>query len=387
MSRRIVMHLDMDAFFASVEQNDNPELKGLPVVVGTGQRSVVSAASYEARKFGIRSAMPVAQARKLCPQAVFLPVRMRRYSEVSKNIMRILQDFSPQIEQASVDEAYIDASGLDGLFGPPPDMARRIKTAIREGTGLSCSVGIAPNKFLAKIASDMNKPDGLTVILEEDVPTFVAGLPIERIPGVGARSAETLHKLGVSKAGDVLRFTRDFWIERLGERGGWLYRRAQGLDDSPVEPWGEAKSSSAENTLEQDTSDKEALTNWLALQAERVGLDLRRHGYKGRTVTLKVKYADFKSLTRSHTLPAATNTTRTIFEVATSLLQALKLTGKVRLIGLGVSNFARGGEQLSLLDDTQDKREAKLDSALDAIRDKFGSKAISRGRVFDFRKK
>ncbi len=254
-SRRWIMHLDMDAFYAAVEQADNPELRGRPVIVGGSHRGVVSAASYEARVFGVHSALPMFQARKLCPQGVFLPVRMSRYREVSRQVMAILAGVSPLVEQVSIDEAYVDLTGTEKMHGPLPEFARRLKTEIKEKTGLTCSIGLAPNKFLAKIASDLHKPDGLTIIPEAEVPEFLNALPIDKIPGVGAKTRSKLQALGVTKTGELLEYPRSFWQKQLGKSGLLLYERALGLDPAPVSPDTEPKSCGAENTLPQDTDD------------------------------------------------------------------------------------------------------------------------------------
>jgi DNA polymerase-4 len=378
-----ILHLDMDAFFASVEQLDDPALRGKPVIVGKGDRGVVSAASYEARKFGVHSAMPVAHARRLCPGGVFVAGRMRRYAEVSRQVMAVLGEFSPLVEQASVDEAYLDVTGTVRLFGPPEELARKIQARVREATGLSCSVGVAPVKFLAKIASDFRKPGGVTVIEPGAVEAFLRDLPVGNIPGVGGKTLPRLASLGVKTCGDVLKYSREFWEGQLGEWGRVLHARARGIGSTEVVTHWEAKSSSAENTFEHDLADLEELKRWLLKQSERVGRDLRKHGWLGRTVTLKVKYADFKQITRSHTLSDPTDSDVVIFETASALLDKASLTKRVRLIGVGVSNFAKGQEQLSLLPPDAGKEKAgKLDRAVDAIRDKHGKAAVKRGRVF-----
>lgn len=382
---RFIAHIDMDAFFASVEQLDHPEWRGLPLAVGDGPRSVVSAASYAIRKFGVRSAMPVAQAKKLCPHGLFVPVRMWRYKELSRRVMAVLQRFSPLVEQASVDEAYLDATGLERLFGPPEELAALIRAEVRRETGLTCSVGVAPVRFLAKIASDYNKPDGQTIIRQHEVRAFLDQLPVQKIPGVGGRTLEALNGLGVRLAGDVLKHPQEFWRQKLGERGLWLFELAQGHDGRPVTPFTPAKSSSAENTFEHDTRDPTTLRRWLLLQSERVGADLRAQGVRGRTVTLKATFADFRKLTRSRTLMEPVNDTRSIFETALALLKELNPRQDLRLIGVGVSQFGERPRQLSLLEpETPAKPKAALDKALDAVRGRFGKGAIVRGDLLDF---
>ncbi len=378
---RIIAHLDMDAFFTSVEQADDPSLRGKPVVIGQSLRGVASAASYEARKYGIHSAMPIAQARKLCPHAVFLPGRMSRYRDVSRQIMAVIRSLCPLVEQASVDEAYADISGTRRIFGPPEDLGRRLKAQILSTTGLTCSVGIAPNKFLAKIASDWNKPDGLTRIQPEEMTTFLQDLPLRKIPGVGKQFQEELRRIGVTTIPHVLEHPRAYWAEILGKRGGFLHDRASGIDDSPVVSDSEPKSCSAENTLDRDTLDRTLLERWLLIQAERIGRELRGFGKKGLTVTLKIKFHDFSAITRSRTLPTPTDITTEIFEAARGLLAREKLPRPVRLIGTGVSNFRHVQALLPLMPDAARQRSQKLDQTMDLIRDKFGNKSILRAEA------
>jgi DNA polymerase-4 len=376
-----ILHIDMDAFFASVEQLDHPEYRDRPLAVGgSSDRSVVSAASYEARKWGVRSAMSVVKARQLCPALLLVPVRMARYKELSIRVMDVLHEFSPTVEQASVDEAYLDGTGLERLFGPIDEVGRRIKARVREATGLTCSVGAAPVRFLAKIASDMDKPDGLYIIGPDDVAGFLRTLPVGKIPGVGAKLVETLRRLGVRTCGDILTKPRDHWAARLGKYGGALHDRARGIDPNGVEPTGEAKSCSAENTFGEDTTDRAVLTRWLLAQSERVGADLRAHGHKGRTVTLKIKYADFTQITRSRSLTARTDATAVIFDTARDLLASLDLPRAVRLIGVGVSNFEARARQITLFEEAPAAAEATsgLDLAVDAVRRKYGTRAVTR---------
>ena len=379
--KRVILHLDMDAFFTSVEQADDPLLQGKPVVIGQSLRGVASAASYEARKYGIKSAMPIVQAKKLCPHAVFLPGRMSRYREISGKIMNIMRALCPVVEQASVDEAYADISGTRRIFGPPENIARHLKAEILAATNLTCSVGIAPNKFLAKIASDWNKPGGLTCIPPADVPAFLHDLPLGRIPGVGKQFQEELRRSGVTTIPHVLARPRTYWSELMGKRGAFLHDRACGIDESPVVPGSDPKSCSAENTLDRDTLDRTLLERWLLIQAERIGREVRGLGKKGLTVTLKIKFQDFSSITRSRTLPRPTDITTEIFEAARALLSAEKLPQPVRLIGTGVSNFRFVQAELPLMPDAGRKRSRQLDQAMDRIRDKFGNKSILRAEA------
>ncbi|ABK16436.1 DNA polymerase IV [Syntrophobacter fumaroxidans] len=381
---RRIMHVDMDAFYASVEQADRPEFKGKPVIVGGARRGVVSAASYEARRFGVHSAMPVFQAKRLCPGGIFLPVRMGRYKEVSKVVMDILCGISPLVEQISIDEAFVDITGTEALHGSPESLGRRVKSQIRAATRVTCSVGIAPGKFVAKIASDIHKPDGLTIVEDDRVEAFLAPLPVERIPGIGKKTSEALRSLGVRAIGDVLRFPASFWVKRLGAWGVKLHERARGVDPAPVIAYSQAKSCSAEDTFPEDVDDVETLEKWLFVQSEEVGKELRRESFRGRTVTLKVKFADFSSITRSHTLREATDCTQLIFGTASRLLRALKLNRKVRLVGVGVSNLSAMPEQKPVFSDSMLVRQRKLDRAMDRIHERFGHGALRRGRVLGF---
>ncbi|MEN6438805.1 MAG: DNA polymerase IV [Syntrophobacter sp.] len=384
MTRRI-MHLDMDAFYASVEQADNPELRGKPVLVGGAERGVVCAASYEARKFGVHSAMPVFQAKKLCPQGIFLPVRMSRYKEVSRAVMNILAGISPLVERVSIDEAFVDISGTEALYGPPRALSLRVKSDVLVATALTCSVGVAPNKFLAKIASDLKKPDGLTIIEEQEVESFLKVLPARKIPGVGQRTAEELKNLGIVNAADILKLPLRFWVKRFGKWGVRLHEKARGIDDTPIETVSDPKSISAEETFAQDIEDMAELEKMLLSQAEEVGRDLRSHGLQGRTVVLKLKYSDFKTVTRSRTLPSPFDSTQVLFTTARQLLKELNPARKVRLIGVGVSNFSAGFRQMQIVPgkESESRGFEHLDQALDRIQKRFGDKAIIRGRLFE----
>ena len=385
-----ILHLDMDAFFASVEQHDDPRLAGKPVIIGCDPRGVVSAASYEARVYGVRSAMPVVEARRRCPHGVFLRGNRHRYSEVSRQVMACLEGFSPLVEPASIDEAYVDITGTETLFGPPEALGRRIKALIRETTGLSCSVGIAPVKFLAKIASDYDKPDGLTRVAPDQVMAFLADLPVGRIPGVGKRAEAKLGRLGIRVGRDMLAYPPEFFARHFGKWGLVLSERAHGRGSATVATERETKSVSAENTFAADTADRKVLESWLLTQAERVGRELRAEGLKGRTVTLKLKFNDFRQITRSRTLAEPTSSDAVLFRTARELLAAESLPRPVRLIGLGVSHFGLEPRQLSLFESPEaaaTQRAGRVDTALDAIRGKFGREAIVRGRLFGFRTK
>jgi DNA polymerase-4 len=381
--KRSILHVDMDAFYASVEQHDNPDLKGKPVIVGKSDRGVVCAASYEARKFGVRSAMPVFQARRMCPDGVFLPVRMGRYQEVSQEIRAVLDAISPLVEPVSIDEAFIDITGTEGLHGSPVILAQNLKRAILDRTSLTCSVGIAPNKLLAKIASDLQKPDGITIVTDSEVLSFLHPLPIGKIPGIGLKTGEMMRSLGITYVGDILKFPPSFWNKRLGKRGGWIYELAKGIDDSPVIAGAPAKSCGAENTYRQDTGALETIRKYLRLEAEEVGASLRKDGQKARTITLKIKYSDFRTETRSHTMYEPTDCTRVIYTTALMLLNSKPLPRSVRLTGISASQFAQGPQQVQLFKNELQEKQERLDAAMDRIRHKFGNDAVKVGRVID----
>ena len=381
--------MDMDAFFASIEQLDDPSLRGKPIIVGGEHRGVVSTCSYEARKFGVRSAMPISEARRRCPHGVYIRPRLRRYAEMSALVRETIARFSPLVEMASVDEAYLDATGLERLFGPVEEMGLQLKQAVREATGgLTCSVGIAPVKFLAKISSEQRKPDGLFMLRPEEVPAFLHDLPVRAVPGVGRQFAAALAQMGVKSCGEVSRYSEEFWKRKFGKAGQVLWARAQGIDPREVVPWTAPKSESAEVTLDEDTRDLDILRTWLMRHAERVGTSLRRHGLAGRTITLKIKYADFRQITRQVTLPQRVNSTKTIYDTAKDILDSVELADRVRLIGVGVSGFEEGGpSQLSLLPpkepEKDESRRGKLDKAVDALRARYGREAVVRGRLFE----
>jgi DNA polymerase-4 len=379
---RLIAHVDMDAFYAAVEVLDHPELAGRPVIVGgTSKRGVVSSASYEARAHGVRSAMPTFEAKRLCPEAVFRPVRMVRYKEISEAIMDLLAGFAPFLEVVSVDEAFLDLTGTSGLYGPPEAAGRRLKELIKAATGLTCSVGLAPNKLLAKIASDLRKPDGLVVVAPESAAEFIAPLPVRKLPGVGPRSAQRLAEVGVSRVADLRRFSPEELTRLFGAFGPRLAETAWGRDDRPLEPPGRPKSISAEETLEEDTANLEILQPLLAGQALRVGRRLRRHGLLARTVVLKLKHRDFKLVSRSLRLPEPTADTQAILQAGLALLRAYGLKVAVRLIGLGLANLEEPGPRQAGLFPWpgQPPGRPAVDQALDQILSRYGSQAIKLG--------
>lgn len=384
MERKII-HIDMDAFYASVEQEDNPSLKGKPVIVGGDpeKRGVVSAASYEARVYGVHSAMPTAQARKLCPQGIFLPVRMERYREVSDKIYKILSDFTPLVEPLSLDESFLDVTGSEKLFGPALEMAKEIKKRIFETTGLTASAGIAPNKFLAKIASDLGKPDGLVEIKPEKVQEFLRDLPISKLWGVGKSTEEILKEMGILRVGQLATYPVELIERKLGKFGLELLALARGEDDRLVTPQSEPKSISQEETFTPDLREREVMEKVLLDQSEQVGWELRKKMLKGYTVQLKVRYPDFSLVTRSVTLPSPTDQGIEIYQAAIKLLDKTEVQRKrARLLGVGISNLRHHDdpEQLSLFDSKR-RKVAGSTAAVDQIWDKFGPKAIKRASL------
>lgn len=377
---RTILHVDMDAFFASVEQRDHPELRGRPVLVGgTGPRGVVAAASYEARVFGCRSAMPSAVAKRLCPHAVCVKGSFEQYKKDSRRIMDILESFSPLVQPVSIDEAFVDVSGSTGLFGSGVAIAEQIRRRVREELALTCSVGVAPNKFLAKLASDLNKPDGLAVITPETVRSTLDPLPVSRLWGVGPAAEKSLHRLGVRTIRDLHALPLEVLQSRFDDFGGHLWNLARGIDDRPVHTDREAKSISHEHTFAQDLADADAVRAVLADEGEQVARRLRKHGRFARTVTVKIRFGDFETVTRSATLETATDRTDAIVAAARSLFDEWARSFRpVRLIGVGVSNLTDSAGQAGLFDAGDADRKRAVDQAADLIAEKFGKRAVQR---------
>ncbi|MFC1825663.1 DNA polymerase IV, partial [Thermodesulfobacteriota bacterium] len=339
--RRTIIHFDMDAFYPSVEVLDNPQLKGKPVIVGgTSRRGVVSSASYEARKFGVHSAQPIVTAMRLCPTGIFLPVRMSRYKDVSREIFKIFHSFSPLVEPLSIDEAFLDVTGSGRLFGQPKAMAAHIKQAVQKKIGLTVSAGVAPSKFTAKIASDLEKPDGLTVVPHDRVREFLDPLPIEKMWGVGKATRKVLKRLNIHTFSDLRQTQVEVLEKRLGKHGLQMHLLSMGIDERDVVPEREAKSIGHEQTFLEDVIHLEEARRELLKLANRVARRMRAHGVSGQTITLKVKYSDFVQITRSQTLPESTDDGTEIYQTVCRLLEKTS-AGKrpVRLLGVSVSQL------------------------------------------------
>jgi DNA polymerase IV len=382
-----IFHLDMDAFFVSVEELFDPSLKGKPVVVGGGpnERGVVSAASYEARKFGVHSALPLRTAYQKCPQAIFVEGHPQRYREYSEKVFEVMNSFSPKVEMASIDEAYLDMTGTERLHGPPLKAAHLLHARVKERTALNCSIGISRARMVAKVASDQAKPNGILWVLPGVEAAFLAPLDIRRIPGVGKVTEERLHRFGVHKVGDLARLDEAFLEENFGKWGLALAGKSKGLDaggwfDSEIGASGDPKSISHEHTFDVDTADADLLESTLARLSVMVGRRLREHGLYTRTVQLKLRYKDFTTLTRAHTLDHATQLDTELLDTVRLLFRAnWKRGAAVRLLGVHAASFERNEGQLSLLESEKSGRWQKALEAADRLRDKFGESAVSLG--------
>ena len=376
---RSILHVDMDAFYASVEQREYPHLKGQPVIVGGPKdaRGVVSAASYEARRFGVHSALPLRTAARLCPQGHFLPVRMRLYLEVSRQVFAIFDRYSPLVEPLSVDEAFLDLTGSERLFHGPVETARRIREDIRQECGLTASVGVAPNKFVAKIGSDLDKPDGLVVIHPDTMQERLAPLPIERMWGIGPRGAEAMHRLGIATFGELAAADSDRLKSAIGSGAASLQRLARGGDARPVVIGRAPKSVGNETTFSHDVEDEQIIHATLVSLTDKVAGRLRRHGLKARVVTLKLRYAPFRTLTRRRTLDEPTWATARLLEAVLNLYEerAPDRGAPMRLVGVSTSGFSA---QAVLFEEPDAPRNRAVDAAVDAVRERFGSTAVKR---------
>lgn len=386
IDHRAILHVDMDAFYASVEARDDPSLVDKPVIVGgTGGRGVVAAASYEARRFGVHSAMPLREALKRCPHAVCIRPRMKRYKEVSQQVFAVFGEFTDQVEGLSLDEAFLDVTASRELFGTPIDMAREIKRRIRERTGVTASVGVSHNKLLAKLASEMDKPDGLTVIGADDVEAVLDPLPIRRMHGIGNKTAARVEEQGLFTLGQLRRAPESVLWPLFGRDTRRIRERAAGVDDRPVIADAAEKQISSEETFDEDIRDHGRLCAALANLAERTASRLRARELKAGLVIVKIRRRDFATFTRQRSFSPATQETRLITQLATELLRGWfdeQPRVALRLLGVGVGHLAPA-QQLDLFAAAEDPGSGKLDGAVDGIREKFGEKSLRRGSSLD----
>lgn len=384
--QRWIIHIDMDAFFAAVEQRDHEELRGKPVIIGgTGNRGVVATASYEARRFGVHSAMSMVEARRRCPEGVFLPCDHAKYSQVSADLNRIFAEFSPMVEPLSLDEAFLDVSGMEQLYKDPKEIASCIKMRIKEELGLTASAGVANNKFLAKLASELQKPDGLVVIRPGEEQAILCELPITRMWGVGEATAQVLKKLGIYTIGQLAKADVVQLAQHCGQIAYAIHRLAHGQDDRLVVPEMEPKTIGNEVTFPIDIRTLAQIETELLALSEKVGWRLRRHGYSGRTITVKIRFASFKTITRSKTLLEPTHFDEVLYETAMDFFRQISLQEGIRLLGITVSNLQSGSGQMSLFNQEDNKRTAVYE-AVDKLRNKFGEGIVTKGRLASCRK-
>lgn len=374
-----VMHVDMDAFFASVEQLEHPEYRGKPLIVGgVSSRGVVSTCSYEARRYGVHSAMSIVKARQLCPQGIFIPGRHWRYEEVSEQIMQIFQEFSPCVEPLSIDEAFLDLHGMERLVGDIPSLGGKVKQRIKDVTGLTASVGLAPNKFLAKLASDLRKPDGLVIIHPEEAAEFIAPLPVGKIFGIGSKMQENLKRIGVTTIGQLAASSVEYLKTVLGNQTEDIHNLALGIDSRPVISDAQRKSIGKEETFAQDIMQPVIELAALWELSQQVGWRLRAEQKAGYTVTLKIKYSDFHTITRSITVEEAVNLDEDIFRLIEQLYRKVKSKEAVRLLGVSVGKLTLYEQGVSTL--FVDEKKRKQTAVLDALKHKFGERIIHKGK-------
>jgi len=389
-----IIHLDLDAFFASVEQRDNPAYRGKPLIVGgisggkgNSNRGVVCAASYEARKYGVHAGMPIWEARQKCPRGIFIPTQMNKYLEASKKFFQICSNYTPLIEPLSVDELFLDVSGCESLFGSSEIIGRKIKERVYQELEIKVSVGIAENKFLAKIATNLGKPDGFYIIPSKDIQKILYPLPVSSLWGIGKKTEELLKKSGIYQVEQLAKMPDSILENLLGKNGKKMKLLAQGIDESPVTPPSTAKSIGKETTFSTNITEKVILVKELLKISQMVGYIARKKGYKGRTITLKIRFHNFITFNRSKTLENPTHIDDIIFKTVVELLDKIKhKKGGVRLLGIKLSNLTLGNErkQLKFLRDEEDKKDEKLEQltqSLDKIREKFGTKAITRASL------
>jgi DNA polymerase-4 len=375
---RIFLCVDMDAFFASVEQHDNPDLKGKPIAVtGVGERTVITTSSYEARQYGVKTGMTPREAKKLCPHIIFVTGRNRRYAETCEKLETICDRFTPDRETYSIDEIFLDITGSHHLFGGPEEMARAIKETVKEELGINCTIGIGPNIPIAKLASDLAKPNGLKWIKKEMVASVLETLPVKKLWGIGPHTEEKLRAMGIKTCGELGTAPLSLLIKKFGVFGSQLKAMGSGILDRPLEPAdSDPKSIGHSRTFEKDLWKREDIEPQLLSLSEMVGRRARRYGYKGKKVTLTVRYADFKTFTRQTTIPDCTNDTGEIYRTALSLFDGIHLTTSIRLLGVSLSAFGKN-EQLTLFEEPHRKDRDALLKAMDRVNDKFGENKIT----------
>jgi len=375
---RIFLCVDMDAFFASVEQHDNPDLKGKPIAVtGAGERTVITTSSYEARQYGVKTGMTPREAKKLCPHIIFVTGRNRRYAETCEKLETICDRFTPDRETYSIDEIFLDITGSHHLFGGPEEMARAIKETVKEELGINCTIGIGPNIPIAKLASDLAKPNGLKWIKKEMVASVLETLPVKKLWGIGPHTEEKLRAMGIKTCGELGTAPLSLLIKKFGVFGSQLKAMGSGILDRPLEPAdSDPKSIGHSRTFEKDLWKREDIEPQLLSLSEMVGRRARRYGYKGKKVTLTVRYADFKTFTRQTTIPDCTNDTGEIYRTALSLFDGIHLTTSIRLLGVSLSSFGKN-EQLALFEEPHRKDRDALLKAMDRVNDKFGENKIT----------
>jgi DNA polymerase-4 len=376
---QIICCVDMDAFFASVEQRDNPSLRGKPIAVtGGGERTVITTSSYEARAYGVKTGMTTYQAKRLCPDIILVVGNNQKYAEICTMLEEICLRFTPGTETYSIDELFLDITGSHHLFGGPEQLARSIKDTVKNELGLTCTVGMGPNILIAKLASDLAKPDGFRWIGEEAVPVVLETLPVKKLWGIGSHTEEKLRAMGITTCGELGRTSLSLLTERFGVIGEQLKAMGNGKMERPIEVAApDPKSIGHSITFPKDLWKREELTSCLLRLSERVGRRARRYGHKGKTITLTVRYADFKTFTKQTTLPAYTNDTGEIYRSAVAILDGIRLRKSVRLLGISLSNIGKDGEQMTLFQENDREKKAALTKAVDTVNDKFGEHAVT----------
>ena len=383
---RIIMHIDMNAFFASVEQQNNPELRGKPIaVIGSAKRTIITTSSYEARAFGVKTGMNTWQAKQKCPQLIFVIGDNRKYTWTSSQIVKLMMQFTPLVEVFSIDEAFLDLTGSMGLFGSADRIAHLLKAEIKHHFGITCSIGIAPNKLLAKLASEMQKPDGLTVIRPEEVSQVLDRVPAKDLCGIGRKTERQLDLYGIKTCGDLGRFPVNILRKKFGIIGERLHQMGLGIDDSPVIPAEDAdevKSVGHSMTLERDIEDRKEILKFLLQLSEMVGRRARRYNVWGKTVTLSIRYADFDTwVGKQETLPQYINLSEDIYRAAVAILDTLVLMQPVRLLGVRLSNLRYESNQLPLF--PEERKKAQLVEAMDEVNDRYGNFSVTFGSLLD----